>query len=313
MKAIKSLLENQEIRENFYKSGFVVSAEALADGSNVEPNSLRKHPSYIATRQFSQAVIAALLKPSAGAPQTVPAQADKQVSFEDQLTEAVDKLPEDSKLKSVLSAAMLETDGTISKIEKELGEWYDSAMDRVSEAYARRKRLVCFLIGAGLAVILNADVIRISQVLAQDDSVREALVASATDIVAKGDSFLQGGCDGVAPEGGATAAQDPDQKTATQQDEERLACLQGRIASLTAVLSEAPLGWKNDPVRMQWNSHNFFGVATFLKLVGLLMTAFALSLGAPFWFDLLKKFVFIRGAGTQSGNTDKSAETGTMP
>jgi len=34
-----------------------------------------------------------------------------------------------------------------------------------------------------------------------------------------------------------------------------------------------------------------------LALLGWLITAFALTLGAPFWFDLLKRFVNIRSAG----------------
>ena len=31
-----------------------------------------------------------------------------------------------------------------------------------------------------------------------------------------------------------------------------------------------------------------------LKLVGILVTGFAISQGAPFWFDLLNKFMVIR-------------------
>lgn len=34
-----------------------------------------------------------------------------------------------------------------------------------------------------------------------------------------------------------------------------------------------------------------------IKAVGLLLTTVALTLGAPFWFDFLKKFVGIRAAG----------------
>jgi len=34
-----------------------------------------------------------------------------------------------------------------------------------------------------------------------------------------------------------------------------------------------------------------------LKLVGLLLTGLAVTLGAPFWFDLLSMFVRIRGTG----------------
>jgi hypothetical protein len=34
-----------------------------------------------------------------------------------------------------------------------------------------------------------------------------------------------------------------------------------------------------------------------VKFIGLLWTALALSLGAPFWFDVLSKIMNVRGAG----------------
>jgi hypothetical protein len=34
-----------------------------------------------------------------------------------------------------------------------------------------------------------------------------------------------------------------------------------------------------------------------LKVFGLLLSALAVSLGAPFWFDTLSKFMNVRGAG----------------
>lgn len=50
-----------------------------------------------------------------------------------------------------------------------------------------------------------------------------------------------------------------------------------------------------------------------LKYLGWLITALAISLGAPFWFDLLNKFVNIRGAGPKPKNIsayDNPAITG---
>jgi hypothetical protein len=50
-----------------------------------------------------------------------------------------------------------------------------------------------------------------------------------------------------------------------------------------------PLGWRRDALPQ--------GAGWLQKLAGLLLTAFALTLGAPFWFDLLKKAVNIRSVG----------------
>lgn len=55
-----------------------------------------------------------------------------------------------------------------------------------------------------------------------------------------------------------------------------------------ATLGIVPLGWSSMP----------FGFwAWFYKIFGFLITTFAISLGAPFWFDLLKKMVNLRSTG----------------
>jgi hypothetical protein len=53
-----------------------------------------------------------------------------------------------------------------------------------------------------------------------------------------------------------------------------------------------PMGWtreEGDP-----RSINITPQAWLVRLVGWLITAFAVSLGAPFWFDLLNKFIVVR-------------------
>ena len=47
---------------------------------------------------------------------------------------------------------------------------------------------------------------------------------------------------------------------------------------------------------------------TWAKLIGLLLTAIAISLGAPFWFDLLNKVISIRAAGRSPEEKPKSPE-----
>jgi hypothetical protein len=42
------------------------------------------------------------------------------------------------------------------------------------------------------------------------------------------------------------------------------------------------------------------------KFLGFLILGFAVCLGAPFWFDLLSKFINLRGSGTKEGAPDKN-------
>ncbi|MGH7962279.1 MAG: hypothetical protein ACRERD_10730 [Candidatus Binatia bacterium] len=46
----------------------------------------------------------------------------------------------------------------------------------------------------------------------------------------------------------------------------------------------------------------------FLKIVGWLITGVAVSIGAPFWFDLLNKLVDFRGAGKRPEPAAKSVQ-----
>lgn len=54
----------------------------------------------------------------------------------------------------------------------------------------------------------------------------------------------------------------------------------------------------------RWN----WGADLLSKLIGLLLTGIALSLGAPFWFDTLNKFINIRSAGRAPDEKAKSPE-----
>ncbi|HWE62939.1 MAG TPA: hypothetical protein VHB98_14590 [Chloroflexota bacterium] len=44
------------------------------------------------------------------------------------------------------------------------------------------------------------------------------------------------------------------------------------------------------------------------KLPGLLLTIFALSLGAPFWFDMLQKLVNLRASGNPPSGSSSSTK-----
>ena len=61
-----------------------------------------------------------------------------------------------------------------------------------------------------------------------------------------------------------------------------------------------PIGWEyeNDP-RRRWPGLDFtgpggWGDQIYWHWLGWLVTALAVSLGAPFWFDLLNKFIVVR-------------------
>jgi hypothetical protein len=170
----------------------------------------------------------------------------------------------------------------VEQMQKNIEQWFNQTMDRVSGWYKRWSQKV--LLGIAIALVFgsNADTIMLAKRLARDSALRASVVTVAEK-----------------------AVQNPSGSPAEN------------ALARQAVLREAeslslPLGWvpyEKDP---QKNPSKDDQVPCdlagwLLKLIGLLITVFAVSLGAPFWFDTLSKFVNLRGAGTPPGETKKSA------
>jgi hypothetical protein len=178
------------------------------------------------------------------------------------VADAIDNLPS-RQLQEVARRLSNEASDTIEDLRANLERWYDDSMERVSGWYKRRVQFVLALIGLVLAIVLNADTMQIVGKLWSDQSVRAAVVAEA-DRVAQSD--------------------DP------AADLEAVADRVDQLKSL-----DVPLGWKleeGDPRDLPDGLRGWAG-----KVVGILLTALALMLGAPFWFDLLSRFARLRISG----------------
>ena len=69
------------------------------------------------------------------------------------------------------------------------------------------------------------------------------------------------------------------------------------------ILKSFPLGWEGDDPS-DWTAGNWLA-----HVVGWFFTTAAVSLGAPFWFDLLSKVASLRGTGRRP----KGGDGGTQP
>ena len=65
-----------------------------------------------------------------------------------------------------------------------------------------------------------------------------------------------------------------------------------------ALLASFPVGWKDeDPFRLRERVPDWSWGTWLAHLMGRLLTAAAVSLGAPFWFGLLSRVAKLRGTG----------------
>lgn len=69
-----------------------------------------------------------------------------------------------------------------------------------------------------------------------------------------------------------------------------------------------PIGWKEMKNGTEvWVCKELDLMGWIIKIMGILITTFAGSLGAPFWFQLLNKIVDLRAAGKQPGKSNVGA------
>ena len=157
-----------------------------------------------------------------------------------------------------------------AKLQQYVEDWYNSAMDRVSGWYKRHCQRILLALGLAATVLINVDCIQIGQRLFTDSSLRDAVVDMAKGQVKQN-----------APQPGSdTGAQ-----------------VTTNLKSLDGM--GLPIGWP-ETGGWEWSS---FG----MHLLGWLLTAFAVSLGAPFWFDVLNKFMAVRAA-TKPEDKPKAAD-----
>ena len=56
----------------------------------------------------------------------------------------------------------------------------------------------------------------------------------------------------------------------------------------------------------KWNLYSPLQAGGWETFFGWIITAFAMMLGAPFWFDLLSKLISLRGTGTKTSSNDNA-------
>ena len=198
-------------------------------------------------------------------------------SLQDALTQTA--LPENLKasMQTLVGCAGDNLNQAISNIE----DWYSAMGDRVGGWYKRHTQVVAFMVATALTVGGNIDTLAIAKSLMVNENIRAGMVETAFDL--KNDS--------------SSCTDTSDQ------------CLDNKVQQLNKRIKRIqnvglPLGWANT---------NYPSSASDLieKLLGLLITTIATSLGAPFWFDLLNKFINIRS--TIKPQTPKPVQADSKP
>jgi hypothetical protein len=181
--------------------------------------------------------------------------------------EAIPSKPVQDALKALLTSAQ----GDAVYFRHSVEQWYDDQMERVSGWYRRRIQKVLWILAFAVAIALNADTLQIAKRLWVDPTQRAAIVSQA--------------------------------QRATSSGREQPAKEQLRRLPV-------PLGWhlasaRHDPQGFPFYEQPSMAWSLLAKLIGLTLTAVAISFGAPFWFDTLSKLARLRNSGAPPPASDE--------
>lgn len=270
-------------------------------------------PSYMTAETFQSILFDIILK---GAP------------IED-LKERIDALP-DEDLRNVLNQLLRESGGQLDLFRHEIQNWYSNVMDRAGGWYKRYTQKILIFLGMGIALVFNADTIGIYERLSSNPEQLAQIVALADNYVAAREGIPteevfrdrrlpaprpaqqpSPGYDGPVvvfdslgnpiPGGVSAETTSVPQLNQESQISEEYARFEKKLEQFREVLDyefesvRAPLG-------LGWEGVSITEMSKYdllTKLLGFILTALAISMGAPFWFDLLRKVANIRSAGNK--------------
>lgn len=247
----------------------------------------RGKPSYIPPRTFAMALLNLIAPENTGGLDVLA-----------NIRAKVENLPDGSDLRKTLLILLDDAGDSLEKLRGNVEKWFNDSMDRVSGWYKRKAQFVILVLAITITVLANADTIQIAKALSIDPALREKLVTQAR-------GFLE---QQAATEPNQAAKPNNQVVEVSSAGDSGSATLAAQAASsgspskrMQNALQEVqqatlPLGWKTWPEGTEWVN----------KIIGLLLTALAASLGAPFWFDKLQKVANIRAAGASPRDSQQT-------
>ena len=178
----------------------------------------------------------------------------------DEVRALAGKIDSEHPLQRVLETFTYGAGDLQENLKQRVAEWFDEGMTRVSGWYKRRVKIMLWPISVAVTVAMNASSFKMAAELWQNEALRIMIAHRAVEVA----------------DGGTETIGDDALKQLRSFPIGWCIKPDGSI--------ELPDGW------LDWGN----------TLLGWLVTVVAISLGAPFWFDLLGKVANLRGSGGKS-------------
>ena len=248
-----------------------------------------KIPSYIPPSDFSSALIDVVCARAAHMSQ-LPRNPGT-LTFDDLHTALRVLHGYGSPLPTALLPILDRAENDLGKAIEGIERWFNGGMDRVSGWYKEAASTQLLILSLVVCVLGNVDSIEIAQALWRSPQLSAQLARQAEAAVASGQ----------------VADVKIEEVLRTPPSPEQMSNLRSALLKLEA--GQLPIGFScigESSLTSEGSEifaaclNNAKGLSTGkwgAKLIGWFLSAFAITLGAPFWFDLLMRLVNFRGAG----------------
>jgi len=227
----------------------------------------------------------------------------KELSFDERL----ELLPE-GELKATILTYMQDKTKSLDTI---LANWFDETMDRVTGFYKRMIQRHVFFVGLVVVIAFNVDSISLFKKLSKDKKAGETVVNQAIAFMEENrdfDSILIKKRRPVLADSVRSKERDSTRVVSIvdsilQKENDSLYKIYEEKRNAVKNLLDEEIAQVNDALGIGWQKFKGktgIGVLGVLSMLfGWIITGLAITLGAPFWFDLLKKLIQIRGSGSR--------------
>ncbi len=172
------------------------------------------------------------------------------------------------KFKAKLLEFIDRSQNNIDAFKNEVETFYTHSVDNLRDWYRRKVKLLMFLYGLLMAIAFNVDSFYMGKVLWQNPN-------QAVEFLGTMQNYQKSPTDGTKTD---TTIQRVIQSTVKD------------IGKNYALIKPMPIGW--DKTKVKEAVADFWSVIH--KIFGWLVTAMAVSLGAPFWYELFNKLLSVR-------------------
>jgi hypothetical protein len=174
-----------------------------------------------------------------------------------------------NQLTGIVTGIMAQTEAEINVVKDNIAASYEAARTSFQQTYTKRNKLFATVVSFILVFLLNANIIILYEQVSADQVAQQAIMGKAALVNTN-----------LPPSSGQAQSQQTDLGAAYSHS----------LDQIVKVLKDYPILMRTTKYPEDFNTH------LFIMIIGLVIMGSLVSLGAPFWNDILKGMMGINSA-----------------